>query len=236
MRRLDLAALAVAAFSLAAVLNASAADLHSKAPVKTSTLPPLPWMGFYVGGHIGALWSHETRDVRSPLAEVYSQSGQGWLGGGQIGYDYQFAPHALVGIEGAFSGVKLNLENPSIVFPPSRYITTVDWLASVTARLGYVAGPLLVYGRGGYAATKVTFIGTTPGDYVSVGGTRGGWTLGAGIEYLLWRNVSIALEYNHYDFGTKHYDSTTVGGLPLNSDVTFKLDDVKLRANVRFGG
>jgi outer membrane immunogenic protein len=116
------------------------------------------------------------------------------------------------------------------------HIPFVDWLTAVTARLGYVAGPWLIYARGGYAATKVTFIGTTPGDFVSVDGARNGWTLGGGVEYMLWRNVSVALGYNHYDFGTRRYLSTTVGGLPLNSNVAFTLDSVMLRANYRFGG
>jgi outer membrane immunogenic protein len=99
-----------------------------------------------------------------------------------------------------------------------------------------VAGPWLVYGRGGYADTKVTFTGAVPSDIVHVGGPRNGWTIGGGIEYMVMRNVSLALEYNHYDFGTRHYDGISVGGVPLSSNVAFKLDTVMLRANYRFGG
>jgi outer membrane immunogenic protein len=139
-------------------------------------------------------------------------------------------------VEGSISGVKLSEDSPSVVAPTSHYITKDDWLATATARLGYVSGPWLVYARGGYAATKVTFIGTTPGDYVSVDGTRNGWALGGGVEYMVTRNVSIGVEYSHYDFGTHHYDSLSVGGLPLHADVDFKLDTVMLRANYRFGG
>lgn len=229
--RVSIAAAALVVLSTAA----SAADL----PVKAAPISPPPaisWTGFYIGAQVGGLWSHETRDTLSPLAEVFSQDGSGWLGGGQLGYNYQFASNFLAGIEGTFSGVSLSKESASAVFPPSHYITDVDWLATVTGRLGYVAGPWLIYARGGYAATKVTFIGTTPGDYVSVDGTRSGWTLGGGVEYMVMRNISVALEYDHYDFGTKHYDSQTVGGLPLHSDVSFTLDSVMLRANYHFGG
>lgn len=225
----------VAAFVAIVARPLMAADLPTKAPSKV--LPPaISWTGFYIGGHVGGLWSHETRDTTTPLTEVFSQTASGWLGGGQIGYAYEFAPYALVGIEGALSGVRLSKTSPSIVAPTSAYVTNVNWLATVTGRLGYVAGPWLIYGRGGYAATKVTFIGTTPGDFVSVGGSRNGWTLGGGVEYMVWRNISVALEYNHYDFGTKHYQSSTVGGLPLNANVAFKLDSVTVRANYRFGG
>ena len=98
-----------------------------------------------------------------------------------------------------------------------------------------MAGPWLLYARGGYAATKVTFTGAVPTDIVHVGGPRNGWTLGGGIEYMIMRNFSLAQEYNHYGFGIRHYDGISVGGVPLHSDVAFKLDNVMLRANVRFG-
>jgi outer membrane immunogenic protein len=222
-------ALALAALSAPAFAAESSADMPTKAEFAAR------WSGLYVGGQIGALWSDETRDTIEPLTEVFSHSGSGWLGGAHVGYDYQFAPSLLIGVEGAFSGTSLSKNSPSVVFPPSGYETDVDWLATLTGRLGYVSGSWLVYARGGYAATSVNFIGTTPGDSVSVGGTRNGWTLGGGVEYMLNRNFSVGVEYNHYDFGTKHYLSQTVGGHPLDADVAFRLDSAMLRASFRFG-
>jgi outer membrane immunogenic protein len=224
--------LALAA-SPAAVL---AADPAIEGLARTTPRTAAEWTGLFAGGNFGALWSHETRDTATPLTEVFSHSGTGWLGGTQVGYDYQFASNGLIGFEGAFSGVSLTRTSPSIVAPPSAYETDVDWLASLTARLGYVSGPWLVYGRGGYAATAVTFIGTTPGDFVSVGGPRNGWTLGGGVEYMIKRHFSVGLEYNHYEFGTQHYLGQSVNGAPLDANVSFRLDNVMLRANFRFGG
>lgn len=214
-----------------------AADLPTKAENRIPPPPAIQWTGFYVGGHAGALWSYERHNTTAPLVEVFSQTGASWLAGGQIGYDYQWAPHALVGIEASLSGMRLSLDSPSVVNPVSRYITKNNWLATATARLGYVAGSWLIYGRGGYAAAKPEFIGTTPGDYISVSGVRNGWTLGGGVEYMILPNVSVALEYNHYDFGTKHYDSTSqILFFPVHADIAFKLDSVMIRANYRFGG
>ena len=227
--RVALGVLALAVLSAPAL----ATDYSVNAPTKAEF--EARWTGLYVGGQVGALWSNETRDTISPLTEVFSHSAAGWLGGGQLGYDHRFGRSGLIGIEGAFSGVGLSKKSASVVFPPAGYETDVDWLATVTGRLGYVSGPWLLYARGGYAATAVTFIGTTPGDYVSVGGTRNGWTLGAGVEYMIKRNFSVGMEYNHYDFGTKHYLAQTVGGSTLNSNVSFRLDSLMLRANYRFG-
>ena len=218
-----------------AVLPAPAFAADSSQNPLTMTEFAVRWTGLHVGGHAGALWSDETRDTIDPLAEVFSHSGAGWLGGAQIGYDHQFGPSGLIGIEAAFSGVSLSKTSPSIAYPTSAYETDVDWLATVTGRLGYVSGPWLLYARGGYAAAAVTFIGTTPGDYVSVGGTRNGWTLGGGVDYMIKRNFSVGMEYNHYDFGTKHYLSRTVGSSPLDANVSFRLDSLMLRADYRFG-
>ena len=99
----------VGLLALAALSNSAfAADLPVKAPAMAPAPLPIQWTGFYVGGHVGALRSHETRDTTAPIVEVFSQDGSGWLGGGQLGYDYQFAPYALVGVEGSLSGVKLH--------------------------------------------------------------------------------------------------------------------------------
>jgi opacity protein-like surface antigen len=65
------------ALALAMVpLSGFAADLPTKAS-KAAPLQPVQWTGFYVGGQVGALWSHETRNTTSPLVEVFSQDGSG---------------------------------------------------------------------------------------------------------------------------------------------------------------
>ena len=52
MRRILLTAIALAAFSTAAV----AADMPVKAPAYSAPAPMFNWTGFYIGGNVGAAW------------------------------------------------------------------------------------------------------------------------------------------------------------------------------------
>jgi outer membrane immunogenic protein len=61
-RALLAAALILIAYGLG---NASAADLGTRAPVYKAppVAAPYSWTGFYVGGDIGALWTHSGNGV-----------------------------------------------------------------------------------------------------------------------------------------------------------------------------
>lgn len=219
-------------FALAAATNASAADLALKGP------PAAPikftWNGCFVGGHIGGAVSDD-RTVNN-LGTIRDYSGAGFVGGGQIGCDYQFAPDWVVGAEGraAWSSLRSshggnvrNLNNGVVV--PSQFITTNDFLASATGRLGYVhAERWLVYARGGAAWTRernedpfITPAGT-PVD-PSTTSTRTGWTVGGGAEWAFAPHWSANVEYNYYDFGT--HGITMTNTAPLVNVVGFQVRD-----------
>ena len=85
-----------------------------------------------------------------------------FLGGGQIGADYQFAPNWLVGVEANISGVAGNAES----WTNGAFIATRrnDYLGSVTGRLGYTWGPTLLYAKGGYAWADTRFTNGFGGD------------------------------------------------------------------------
>jgi opacity protein-like surface antigen len=54
------------------------------------------------------------------------------------------------------------------------------------------------------------------GDSFSFDDWRSGWTVGAGIDYKVARNISVGLEYSLIDLGGVHYHSRTALGFPLN--------------------
>ena len=71
--------------------------------------------------------------------------------------------------------------------------------------------------------------------------TRFGWTAGAGIEWALWNDWSLRLEYDYYGFGTRSVTfidnvSATVGPLDIKQNIQI----VKLGPNfhifARIGG
>ena len=54
--------------------------------------------------------------------------------------------------------------------------------------------------------------------------TRFGWTAGAGVEWALWNNWSVKLEYDYYGFGTRSVTfidnvSGTIGPLDIKQNI-----------------
>ena len=73
-------------------------------------------------------------------------------------------------------------------------------------------------------------VGTSTSDK-----SRTGWTVGAGIEFGLAPNWSIAAQYNYIDFGDKNINFTgTAGNFTDSVDQQVHLATVRL--NYRFGG
>src|SRR2546425_10113218 len=99
----------VATGALVAAGSASAADLGPrpayKAPPMVAPVPVFSWTGCFVGAHGG--WGWGKKDVRlvgvSEGTAVANSGGidtSGAIFGGQIGCDYQFAGHFVVGAQG----------------------------------------------------------------------------------------------------------------------------------------
>ena len=111
MKRLLLGAASV----LALALPAAAADMR---PVAKA--PPMPapvvqvynWTGFYIGGHVGGAFAG---------SDAFSDSAR-FLGGGQVGFDYQFAPNWVAGIEAQYSWLG-GSNNGGLAFAPAGLVT-----------------------------------------------------------------------------------------------------------------
>ena len=134
----------------------------------------------------------------------------GYMLGGQIGCDYQFAPNWVVGIEGAAAGGNIGGNTASrcrsgIPGDSATFKETTDFLTSVTGRVGYAWDRWLFYGKGGvaWAGDRYSAIGRTSATYDFEGlETRFGWTAGVGVEWALWDDWSVKLEYDYYGFGS----------------------------------
>lgn len=214
---------------MAIAAPAVAADMRpvTKAPVAPAPIAQVyNWTGFYIGGHVGGGFAG---------SDTFSGSDGRFLGGAQVGFDYQFAPNWVAGIEGQYSWLSGNSNN-GLAFAPAG-LATLDnrGIGSVTGRLGYTWGPVLVYAKGGYAVADrelgVTQFGA-PVPFGTSGRGKDGYTAGAGLEYMFAPNWSAKAEYQYYDFGK----TTFTSGPPAIVGTSFKNDEhtVKAGLNYRF--
>ena len=91
---------AVALIAVGASVPALAADMaarpYTKAPPSMLMASPMQiWTGFYIGGHVGGAFGNSNTVFGNDEARL--------LGGGQIGYDMQFSPNWVLGIEANYS-------------------------------------------------------------------------------------------------------------------------------------
>ena len=237
--------LTTAAFGFVA-LPAMAADLPVyKAPLP---VPVCVWCGFYVGANAGYTWSNESYGTAgavsfiSPLFPTgagaianalatlsttgFSPNGNGFNGGGQAGYNWQFG-NIVAGFETDIQGASANGSSAASLVTrltgfPESYASTIavseklNYLGTVRGRAGFLLTPAwLVYATGGFAYGGVSgntaiaateSLGNPPYPTVSGGagfsGTRTGWTAGGGIEWMFAPHWIVRAEYLHYDLGS----------------------------------
>jgi outer membrane immunogenic protein len=207
---------------------------------------PLPaplWTGFYVGAHLGGGWADVdwSNMVGYATAERVSHSPDGWVGGAQLGYNFQFSPNWVAGIEVSWSGASLSDSSISVVpvvDPDRRRSTDINQILTVTARLGYAWDRWLAYLKGGYAGAEIE----TSSLLISTGVRsnqdqwQNGWTIGGGLEYILTRNVTVGIEYNFIDLGsdriTAHFNNGPCSGCGMDTDV--QIQTLVGRLNFKF--
>jgi outer membrane immunogenic protein len=204
---------------------AFAADMPRKAPQAPYVGAPFNWTGFYIGAHVGAGWS--TKEWSEEGFPVANYNLNGFLGGGQIGYNWQ-SGWAVFGVEADASSTDIKGGTHS---GPHTLSSKIDALGTVTARFGGAVDHALVYVKGGgaWVHDKHTIVDLE----LTESKTRWGWTVGTGVEYAFAPNWSGKVEYNFLDFGKANFFGDVFeGGLDIRQTV----HTVKFGLNYRFGG
>jgi outer membrane immunogenic protein len=162
----------------------------------------------------------------------------GVIGGGQIGYNYQFSPWVVVGLEADIQGSALVSRAAGLSLPPPDAVLgsqftalgshqSVDWFGTVRGRIGatpfdprallYATGGL-AYGGVGLGVSQVNMAsGGLLGGGASILGsaalnqTKTGWTAGGGVEWAFLPGWSVKVEYFYVDLGDTTLSTSAMG-------------------------
>lgn len=166
---------------------ASAADFGAPAPPVTPTpayAPVFSWAGPYAGVLAGYGWAD--------FHDGAGTTGNGWLAGGYLGYNWQFDPWVTgLEVDAMWSGISGSSGGVS---------DRLNYLTTVRGRLGVAYDNFLIYGTGGFAMA-----GGRTNNGSTATATHTGWVIGAGVEAALTQNVTGRIEYNYVDLNTKTY-------------------------------
>jgi outer membrane immunogenic protein len=259
---------------------AAQASMPAKAPVIAAASS---WTGAYAGLALGM----QASDVVGNVTDTNSTSRCGVPGGGglangcvfdvplgstafkvspYVGYNYQFAPQWLAGVEADFGWANaknrvLGMTGPGAITVSGSgldsFSAETKWDASIRGRLGFLATPTtLVYATGGAAwirlDTNSTCDTTAPNGQcgpfspfapavVTDSTTKAGWTVGGGIEAALYSNWVLRGEYRFSDYG--HISQTDTRSFPAGAAVNFpngltesNTNDVRLRTHAAMFG
>jgi outer membrane immunogenic protein len=265
---------AIALVSAAAAAPAFAADLpvKSMAPVA----PAYNWNGWYIGGNAEVVWPG-SRSVTGysggpGTAALFAPGGiptsltpgaGGYLGGAQIGYNWQASKIWLVGLEadiqgGGYKGNDSISSNPAIGPLTTSVEQHSDWFGTVRGRFGLLIAPdILFYGTGGFAygqaeasqstvatgasaASLASCPNTQPCAAASANSTRYGWAAGAGYEIMMHdTNWIIRAEYLYVDLGVQLLAAKTLAFAPpvtFTSSNQWRENMLRIGFDYRFGG
>ncbi|MBN8944294.1 MAG: porin family protein [Rhizobiales bacterium] len=200
----------LAAACAAFATGAEAADLGAQRIAVPAAIVATghDWTGFYAGLHAGYGWGTTKVDQSLlgglPGAGIPDIRSQGALIGGQFGWNYQVGQFVL-GLEATLAWASLSgslTDGTGTLAIRSR----TNWIATMGPRLGFAFDRALIYAKAGLATagleTRVSLgAGGPGGGDISGSHVRGGWFVGAGVEYALSPNWSVKVEYNYIDLG-----------------------------------
>jgi outer membrane immunogenic protein len=212
--------------------------LLPRAPLPRSTFLLWSWTGLYMGVNGGWTDSTGPGDITNvgtdtgtlglgtlltlnKIPHIVDLNISGFLGGAQIGYNWEVTPSWVVGIEADFDGEAggSNTVTTAPVVAPFTPVATVfnrelNTVGTVRGRLGYIMAPDqlwyitagLAYGRTAFG-TMFACGSCAPAPQserttaIQNSTTLFGWALGPGIEWKFAPAWSIKAEYLYIDLG-----------------------------------
>lgn len=181
---------------LALIASAAvAADLPRRtAPVAPAftAAPVFTWTGFYAGVNAGYGFGKPT----GAGSGIWDNT-DGFVGGGQIGYNQQFNQFVL-GIETDLQGTGMSGKQSGAGVAGDK--SRIPYFGTVRARAGYAIDRFMPYVTGGFAYGGSHVVTAAVGKTDNV---NYGWTIGGGVEYAFTNNITAKVEGLYVDLADK---------------------------------
>ena len=252
--------LMASAVAFAAGGQALAADLPPpmapppRAPAMYVPVAPLyNWSGFYIGGNLGAGWN-STGSITDTAGSTFgTTTNTSFLGGGQVGVNYEFWGGVVVGAEAMFDWLPNTKNTINASNKCSRVTNTAAaninnrWLTTATGKLGYAWDRVLLYGKGGGAWVGVSNPSLTVNNgangaasFATNSSNNFGWTAGLGVEWAFAVNWSARAEWDYVRLQNQSYTVASTAPVPFANDVISvnnrSINMFTAGLNYKFGG
>ena len=218
MRRLMVASVCAVVFFAPAV----AADMAVKAKPAEDVFN---WSGFYLGGHAGYGWTTSNMSAADAAAITATYGGvpspKGFIAGFQGGYDWQLANRWVVGLGLELGGFGIDsVHSTTGIAPVSSLKSTIDWDVTPFVRVGYAWGrtlPYLLVGAS-FDRNHVRGFNGAIGAF-DIANWHTGFTVGAGVETMLWNRWSGRVQYRYVTTDSRTYITRSISGTGSLLDV-----------------
>lgn len=203
-----------------------AADLRMPVKAPPAPVAPFSWTGCYIGANAGGVIARfrEQISLTGTLIES-SDTKTGFIGGGQVGCNWQHSPNWVLGLEGDINYASVRRSRNFAFTSNSEDVigtqaTKLHWLATLRGRVGPSWDRSFLYATGGLAVggvkSSVSAVTEDGGTFAgSESDTRFGWTAGVGFEHAFTRTISGKLEYLHFDLGRISHSVVLVSGATI---------------------
>jgi outer membrane immunogenic protein len=208
-------------------------------------VPYYNWSGIYIGGNVGAGWN-STGSASDTLGSTFSNNtNTQFLGGGQIGVNYEFYGGVVVGAEAMFDWLPNTTNTVTATNGANTAAVSINnrWLTTATGKLGYAWDRVLLYGKGGGAWVGANNPGISvngaPTTFTGSSSNNFGWTAGLGVEWAFYGNFSARAEWDYIRLQNQTFTVAATGGPFAGDAININNRSINMFTaglNYKFGG
>jgi len=238
--------LVVACVGACATSATFALDLNSVTPPLAKPQQTPEWAGFYFKGNSGGgsdslPWATVpappngyTAAPAGPVSEAF-------------GYNFQ-SGNFVFGLEGSLAAANFDGRFTAPYLPgltAGAWTPNMNWMGTVTGKLGYSFGQWLPYVKGGFVGAQLASplqAAAAPIGSFSQGTDAKGWSAGVGFEYQFSPKISLGLEYLYTDIGGGNvngapgtFGGASISGSPEMYSTAIKSQSLLGRLNYKAG-